>query len=241
MTAPAVPRFTGTKQGVFSNDINVRRVNRAVNRLPVAARTAFQFLRQPSSLPIENERCWRWRFDGPRSPDGKARIVAAMVEEGRKWGERRHAEGGRFTAGRKGGSGWVTEAMRERARAEAHRLGGGRFTLDRALVLALLKSAKGDRLSEAIAKAMLDAQEQAEAGRDRSQALSVVRDLRARAMAGWSGGAPIPTTLPFAEGARPNAYAPAPYAPTALGGDPPLPPPSCSGISSSRSIASRKY
>jgi len=113
--------------------------------------------------------------------------------------------------------------MRERARAEAHRLGGGRFTLDRPLVLALLKSAKGDRVWEAKAKAMLDAHEQAEAERDRGHALSVVRDLRARAIAGWSGHAPVPTTLPFAEGARPNAYAPAPYAPTGSGDDPTTP------------------
>src|SRR5271165_4696064 len=153
---------------------------------------------------------------GPKSPEGKARVVAAMVEGRRNWVERRRAEGRRFSAGRKTGSAWVTEPMRERARSEAHRLGGGRFTLDRPLVLALLKSAKGDRVWEAKAKAMLDAHEQAEADRDRGQALSVVRDLRARAIADWSGPAPVPTTLPFAEGARPNAYAPAPYAPAGL-------------------------
>ena len=112
--------------------------------------------------------------------------------------------------------------MRERARAEAHRLGGGRFTLDRPLVLALLRSAKGDRVWEAKAKAMLDAHEQAEADRDRGRALSVVRDLRARAIAGWSGRALVPTTLPFAE-VGPNAYAPAPYAPTGSGDDPTTP------------------
>ena len=165
---------------------------------------------------------WR-RFDRSEDAEGKARVVAAMVEGRRKWVERRRAEGRRFTAGRKGGDAWVTEAMRERARAEAHRLGGGRFTLDRSLTLALLKSAKGDRVSEAKAKAMLDAHEQAEADRDRGQALSIVRDLRARAIVGWSGRALVPTTLPFAEGARPNAYAPAPYAPTGSGDDPTTP------------------
>ena len=148
--------------------------------------------------------------------------MAAMVEGRRKWVERRRAEGRSFSAGRKGGDAWVTEAMRERARAEAHRLGGGRFTLDRPLVLALLKSAKGDRGWEAKAKAMLDAHEQAEADRDRGRALSVVRDLRARAIAGWSGRAPVPTTLPFAE-VGPNAYASAPYAPTGSGYDPTTP------------------
>jgi hypothetical protein len=118
---------------------------------------------------------------GPKSHEGKARVVAAMVEGRRKWVERRRAEGQRFTAGRRGGDAWVTEAMRDRARAEAHRLGGGRFTLDRPLVLALLKSAKGDRVWEAKAKAMLDAQERAARERDREQALAIVNRLRAEA------------------------------------------------------------
>ena len=160
---------------------------------------------------------------GPKSPEGKARVVAAMVEGRRKWVDRRRAEGRRFTAGRKGGDAWITEAMRDRARAEAHRLGGGRFTLDRPLVLALLKSAKGDRVWEAKAKAMLDAHEQAEADRDRAQALWVVRDLRARAIAGWSGRAPVSTPLPFAEGTRQNTYTTAPDAPTGSGDDPTTP------------------
>ena len=160
---------------------------------------------------------------GPKSPEGKARVVAAMVEGRRKWVDRRRAEGRRFTAGRKGGDAWITEAMRDRARAEAHRLGGGRFTLDRPLVIVLLKSAKGDRVWEAKAKAMLDAHEQAEADRDRAQALSVVRDLRARAIAGWSGRAPVSTPLPFAEGTRQNTYTTAPDAPTGSGDDPTTP------------------
>ncbi len=62
---------------------------------------------------------------GPKTSEGKARVVAAMVEGRRKWLERRRAEGRRFTAGRKGGDAWVTEATRERARAEARRLGAG--------------------------------------------------------------------------------------------------------------------
>ena len=118
---------------------------------------------------------------GPKSTEGKARVVAAMVEGRRKWVERRRAEGRRFTAGRKGGDAWVTEAMHERARAEAYRLGGGRFTLDRPLVLALLKSAKGDRVWEAKAKAMLDAQERAGIERNREKALAIVNRLRAEA------------------------------------------------------------
>src|SRR5271166_5742447 len=187
---------------------------------PVKRKNGVAIIRGPRcrAWAMENGRCrvHGGASTGPKSPEGKARVVAAMVEGRRKWVERRRAEGRRFMAGRKGGDAWVTEAMRERARAEAHRLGGGRFTLDRPLVLALLGSAKGDRVCEAKAKAMLDSHEQAEADRDRGQALSVVRDLRARATSSWSGRAPVPTTLPFAEGARPNAYAPAPYAPAGL-------------------------
>ena len=156
---------------------------------------------------------------GPRTPEGKARVVAAMVAGRRAWAERQCVEGRKFPAGRKRGAEWLTEPMRERARAEARRLGARRFTLDRPLTLALLKSAKGDRVWEAKAKAMLDANEQGEADRDIGQALSVVRDLRARAIAGWSGGAPLPPTLRFGE-VGPNAYGPARYAPDELGSDP---------------------
>src|SRR5271165_983254 len=174
---------------------NHRRRNRSRQRQRCGARVknllkgrahGVAILRDPfcNAWAMPNGRCrvHGGASTGPKSPDGKARVVAAMVEGRRKWVERRRAEGRRFTAGRKGGDAWVTEAMRERARAEAHRLGGGRFTLDRPLVVA---------------------HEQAEADRDRGQALSVVRDLRARAMAGWSSRAPVPTTLPFAESARP--------------------------------------
>jgi hypothetical protein len=185
---------------------------------------------------IRGPRCRAWGMEngrcrvhggastGPKSPEGKARVVAAMVEGRRRWVERRRAEGRRVTAGRKTGSATVTEPMRERARAEAHRLGGGRFTLDQPLVLALLRSAKGDHVWEAKAKAMLDAHEQAEADRDRERALWVVRHMRARAIAAWSGRAPFPTTFPFAESARPNAYAPAPYEPIGSSGDDPTAP-----------------
>src|SRR5271165_1475006 len=163
---------------------------------PVKRKNGIAIIRGPRcrAWAMPNGRCrvHGGASTGPKSPEGKARVVAAMVE-------RRRAEGRRFTAGRKGGDAWVTEAMRERARAEARRLGAGRFTLDRSLTLALLRSANGDPAVRARAKAMLDAHEQAEADRDRGQALSVVRDLRARAIAGWSGRAPVPTTLPFAE------------------------------------------
>jgi hypothetical protein len=118
---------------------------------------------------------------GPKTPEGKARVVAAMVEGRRKWVERRRVEGRPFTAGRKGGDAWVTEAMRERARSEARRLGAGRFTLDRSLTLALLKSAKGEPQGRARAKAMLDAQERAAMDCDRERALAIVNRLRTEA------------------------------------------------------------
>jgi hypothetical protein len=130
---------------------------------------------------MENGRCrvHGGASTGPKSPEGKARVVAAMVEGRRKWVERRHAEGQRFTAGRKGGDEWLTEAMRERARAEAHKLGAGRFTLDRTLTLTLLRSAKGEPVARARAKTMLDAQENAAAERKREEALVIVNRLRA--------------------------------------------------------------
>jgi hypothetical protein len=80
-------------------------------------------------------------------------------------------QGRRFTAGRKGGEAWVTEAMRERASAEAHR------------TFALLKSANGDPAARARAKAMLDAQEHATGERDREQALAIVNRMRAETTA----------------------------------------------------------
>jgi hypothetical protein len=87
--------------------------------------------------------------------------------------------------GRKTGERWVTEPMRERARAEAHRLGAKRFTLDKALVLALFGSAKGNHVRQAKAMAMLDAHERAAVERERqsppteARLRSVQADLRA--------------------------------------------------------------
>ena len=134
---------------------------------------------------MENGRCWvhGGASTGPRTPEGKARVVAAMVEGRRKWVERRRAEGKKFLAGRKRGERWVTEPMRERARAEAHRLKGGRFTLDRALTLALLQSANGDPAARPRAKAMLDAQERAAMERDRQAALARISELRSSLLA----------------------------------------------------------
>jgi hypothetical protein len=207
-------------------------------------KNGFRVARSPfcRAWAMENGRCrvHDGASTGPKTPEGKVRVVAAMVEGRRKRIERRRAEGRRFTAGRRGGDAWVTEAMRERARAEARRLGGGRFTLDRPLVLAGLRSARGDRVWEATkAMAMLDAHEQAEADRDRGQALSVVRDLRARPIAGWSGRALVQAPHPFAE-VGPTLTPPRLTLRPDRGATRPLPPPSCSGISSWRSTFSRK-
>jgi hypothetical protein len=134
---------------------------------------------------LENGRCWvhGGASTGPRSPDGKARVVAAMVEGRRKWVERRRVEGRKFPAGRKRGERWVTEPMRESARTEARRLGGGRFTLDRPLVLALLRSANGEPHSRGSAKSTLDAQERAAMERDRQAALARIAELRSSLLA----------------------------------------------------------
>ncbi len=73
--------------------------------------------------------------------------------------------------------------MRESARTEARRLGGGRFTLDRPLVLALLRSANGEPHSRGSAKSTLDAQERAAMERDRQAALARIAELRSSLLA----------------------------------------------------------
>jgi hypothetical protein len=98
---------------------------------------------------------------GPRSPDGKAKVVAAMVEGRRAWVERVRAENGTFESGRKTGAQWVTEPMRERAREEARKLAGGWSPpfgpQDRKLVIALLRSARGCPRARERAKELLRA------------------------------------------------------------------------------------
>ena len=98
---------------------------------------------------------------GPRSPEGKARVVAAMVAGRRAWVACVHAEGGAFKSGRKTGAEWVTEPMRERAREEARKITGGWCPpfgpQDRKLVLALFRSANGSLKARERAKEMLRA------------------------------------------------------------------------------------
>jgi hypothetical protein len=120
---------------------------------------------------LRHPRCQAWampngrcRFHGglstgPRSPEGKAKVVAAILAGRRTWVERVHAEGKNFTSGRKTGPAWVTERMSERAREEARKLTGGWCPpfgpLDRKLVLALLRSANGSLKAREQAKELL--------------------------------------------------------------------------------------
>jgi hypothetical protein len=52
---------------------------------------------------------------GPKTEEGKARVVAAMVEGRRKWADRMKAEGKKFPCGRKSGADWITPKMKGRA------------------------------------------------------------------------------------------------------------------------------
>jgi hypothetical protein len=56
---------------------------------------------------------------GPKSPEGKARVVAAMVAGRRAWVEKMEAEGKRFPCGRKPGAAWATPRMKAKQEAEA--------------------------------------------------------------------------------------------------------------------------
>ncbi|WP_281404859.1 HGGxSTG domain-containing protein [Methylocystis sp. B8] len=60
---------------------------------------------------------------GWKTDEGAERAIAAMVEGRRKWVEQKKTEGGKFSCGRKSGGAWITSRMRERAAAEAKRLG----------------------------------------------------------------------------------------------------------------------
>src|SRR5271165_6934967 len=117
---------------------------------------------------------------GPKSREGKARVVAAMVDGRRAWAERVRAKGGKLNSGRKTGAAWVTESMRERALAAARRLGATRFTLDRPLILALLRSANASPEGRARAKALLAASMREEIERECNRAKDVLREIIAQ-------------------------------------------------------------
>jgi hypothetical protein len=194
-----------------------QRCDARVKNLIRIGKNGFKVSRGPfcKAWAMENGRCWMHggASTGPRTPEGKARVVAAMVEGRRKWVARRRVEGMKFPAGRKRGERWTTEHMRERARAEAQRLKGGRFTLDRPLTLALLKSVTGDPHGRARAKAMLDAQELAAMERDRKEALGRINELRA--IHGSPAAATIPTALQSVKTGESAYAAPADSDPTA--------------------------
>jgi hypothetical protein len=51
---------------------------------------------------------------GAKTPEGKARVLAALTEGRRRWIAQMKAEGKKFPWGRKSGYAWKTPAMRER-------------------------------------------------------------------------------------------------------------------------------
>ncbi len=139
---------------------------------------------------LRHPRCRAWALDGstrcrmhgglstgPKTPEGKANVVAAMVAGRRKWVERLHSEGKRAPGGRKKGSGWLTSAMIARARLEARRFGVTQVPPDRALVIALLRSAKGNPQGETRTKELLAASKRAAMGEDIEKAKSIIREL----------------------------------------------------------------
>jgi hypothetical protein len=51
---------------------------------------------------------------GAKTPEGKARVLAALTEGRRRWIAQMKAEGKKFPWGRKADYRWITPAMRER-------------------------------------------------------------------------------------------------------------------------------
>src|ERR1700726_5331 len=111
---------------------NHRRRNRSRQRQRCGARVknllkgrahGVAILRDPfcNAWAMPNGRCrvHGGASTGPKSPEGKACVVAAMVAGRRAWAERQRVDGRKFPAGRKRGVEWITEPMRERAQAEA--------------------------------------------------------------------------------------------------------------------------
>jgi hypothetical protein len=105
------------------------------SRRRCGARTKNFFKRMPDgSVRSRSPFCQAWAMKGkarcrlhggastgPKSPEGKARVAAAMHEGRRQWIARLKAQGKKIPGGRKAGPGWITPKMRERQRAEAAR------------------------------------------------------------------------------------------------------------------------
>lgn len=83
---------------------------------------------------------------GPKTEEGKARVVSAMVEGRRAWAERMKAEGKKFPGGRKPGSKWITPKME--AREALKRLVDEALTAEKARQ-ALSSKSCGDRIAGA--------------------------------------------------------------------------------------------
>jgi hypothetical protein len=91
------------------------------------------YITKEGATRIRSARCRAWALadktrcrlhgglsTGPKTEEGKVRVVSAMVEGRRAWAERMKAEGRKFPGGRKSGSKWITPKMR--ARKELERL-----------------------------------------------------------------------------------------------------------------------
>jgi hypothetical protein len=59
---------------------------------------------------------------GPKTPEGKARVVAAMVAGRQRWVEKMKAEGRKFPGGRKPGSRIKLQTTRMRSRKDYRRM-----------------------------------------------------------------------------------------------------------------------
>lgn len=117
------------------------------------------YITKDGATRIRSPRCRRWALagktrcrlhggfsTGPKTEEGKARVVAAMVEGRRAWAERMKAEGRKFPGGRKSGSKWITPKMR--AREELERLVDGARAVENARQ-ALSSKSHGDRIAGA--------------------------------------------------------------------------------------------
>ncbi len=115
-----------------------RRVRKKADRERCDARIKNLFATKDGKTLTRSPRCKNWAMangrcrvhggasTGPRTPAGKARVVAAMREGRRKWIERLHAEGKRAPGGRKPASARPSERLQKIAAKRAKRLTASR-------------------------------------------------------------------------------------------------------------------
>ncbi|MGD1035782.1 MAG: HGGxSTG domain-containing protein [Roseiarcus sp.] len=102
-------------------------MRRTVRRRCDALNKQVVYITKDGTTRIRSPRCRRWALagknrcrlhgglsTGPKTEEGKARVISAMVEGRRAWAERMKAEGKKFPGGRKSGSKWITPRMRAR-------------------------------------------------------------------------------------------------------------------------------